>query len=171
MEKVYKKVGKRYVACGFNNIPEISDGVWFVKSDEGRSKGYSSTFWKVGNIGRPVDVVTHASLQSIEEDLSTYLVSLGKVDSKEFKEAKEIAGGYLNEPIGYYNVSASQLCSLFLRRIALHLEDGESKSWDTLQHEFRQCVVPSEIDVSTLYKFTKWLKDNGIKFRQGKNIG
>jgi len=170
MEKVYRKIGRRYVECGYNNIPDISDGIWLVRSNEG-SKGYSSAFWKVGNIERPVDIVTHAALQSIEEDLSRYLLSLGKVDSKEFKEAKEIAGGYLNEPIGYHNVSASQLCSLFLRRIALHLEDGENKSWDTLQHEFRRCVVPSEIDVSTLYKFTRWLKEHGIKFRQGKNIG
>lgn len=175
MEKVYRKVGRKYVECGYNNIPDISDGIWLVQSKPG-SKGYSSVFWKVGNVERPADVVTHAALQSIEEDLAQYLVNLGKADSKEFREAKEIAGGYLTEPIGVYNISASQLCSLLLRRIALHLEDGENMSWDTLQYKFREeCIVPHspnfDLQVHLLYQFTNWLKENNIKFRQGKNIG
>jgi len=175
MEKVYRKVGRKYISCGYNNIPDISDGIWLVQSKEG-NKSYSSVFWKVGNIERPIDITTHAALQSIEEDLSKYLINLGKADSKEFIEAKEIAGRYLTEPIGYYNISASQLCSLFLRRIALHLEDGERMNWDTLQHKFREeCIVPYssnfDLQVHLLYQFTEWLKENNIKFRQGKNIG
>lgn len=175
MEKVYRKIGKRYVECGYNNIPDISDGIWIVRSNPGR-KGQTSMFWKVGNIERPVDIVTHAALQSIEEDLAHYLLKLGDVNSTEFQEAKEIAGGYLNSSIGYTNISASQLCSLFLRRIALHLEDGENMSWDTLQYKFREetqlHTKPEFSDVvKVLYQFTKWLEDNNIKFRQGKNIG
>ena len=175
MEKVYRKIGRKYVECGYNNIPDISDGIWLVQSKPG-SKGYSSVFWKVGNIERPVDVVTHAALQSIEEDLSMYLRKLGDTDSKEYKEATELAGGYIQGPISYYNVSAADLCSLFLRRIALHLEDGENMSWDSLQFKFReetQLHTKPEFNdgVKVLYQFTDWLKENNIKFRQGKNIG
>lgn len=132
--------------------------------------------WKVGNLDRPADITTHAALQSVSDDLAQYLVNLGKADSKEFKEAQEINGDSLKWPVEYGNISASQLCSLFLRRIALSLEDGESMSWDTLQFKFReQCIVPYspnyELQVHLLYQFTNWLKDNNIKFRQGKNIG
>lgn len=175
MEKVYRKIGKRYVECGYNNIPDISDGIWLVRSNPGR-KGQTSLFWKVGNIERPVDVVTHAALQSIEEDLAHYLLKLGDENSSEYKEAVELAAGYIKRPISYHNVSAADLCSLFLRRIALHLEDGENMSWDSLQYKFREeCIVPHspnyDLQVHLLYQFTKWLEDNNIKFRQGKNIG
>lgn len=175
MEKVYRKIGKRYIECGYNNIPDISDGIWIVKSNPG-IKGQTSLFWKVGNIERPVDVVTHAALQSIEEDLAHYLLKLGDENSKEYQKAKEISAGYIRGPIGYHNVSAADLCSLFLRRIALHLENGENMSWDSLQYKFREETQlhkkPEFNDgVKVLYQFTKWLEDNNIKFRQGKNIG
>jgi hypothetical protein len=175
MEKLYRKVGRKYVEWGFGSVPEITDGIWLCQTKPG-SKSMASLVWKVGNLERPVDIVTHAALQTLEEDLAKYLINLGKSDSKEFIEAKEIAGGYLKEPIGYYNVSAGQLCSLFLRRIALYLEDGELLDWDMLQHKFRKetglHLKPEfEQGVSVLYKFTDWLKKNNIKFRQGKNIG
>jgi hypothetical protein len=175
MEKVYRKVGRKYVSCGFNSMPDMSDGIWIVKSNA-NSKSHTSLFWKVGNLDRPCDVVTHAALQSIEQDLANYLVRLGDEKSKEFAEAKDISGGYLTKPVGYYNISAGELVSLLLRRMAIHLEDGEKLSWDSLQLKFREQVLKSyapEYDdqVKTLYAFTKWLNESGVKFRQGKNIG
>ncbi len=173
MEKIYRKIGKRYVECGYN-IPDISDGIWLVRTNE-HSKGQQSLVWKVGDLKRPVDVVTHAALQSVESDLASYLGSLTDENTPEYKEAKEMYGGWLRGAIGYYNISASELVSLLLRRLAIHLEDGENLSWDTLQHKFREDVGTDTVQlmnpIEALYAFTSWLKSNNIKFRQGKNIG
>lgn len=174
-EIVYRKVGRKYVSCGYNNIPELSDGIWLIKSHDGGGS-QTSVFWRVGDMKRPVDIVTHAALQSISDDLSQYLVKLGDVNSKEYLEAKEIIGGRINGGIQYSNASASEVASLFLRRIAIHLEDGVNMSWDSLQLNFReesQLHTKQEFNdgVKVLYQFTEWLNKNGIKFRNGNNIG
>lgn len=169
MEKVYRKVGRRYVSCGYNDIPDISDGIWMVQSSPS-SKSIYSLFWRVGELNRPVDVVTQAAIQSISDDIASYLVKLGK-DGKEYDEAKELVGGYLKGHPSFVNISAGDMASLILRRIALHLEEGEKLSWDTLQYKFREEVGVDNIDVKTLNWFTEWLEKNNVKFRQGKNIG
>lgn len=175
MEKVYRKVGRKYESCGYNNTPDLSDGIWMVQSKP-HSSSMSSMIWKIGNIDRPCDVLTHAALQSISDDIAQYVVRLSDATSSEFIEAKDNSGGYIKEPIGFYNISASDITSLILRRIATHLEDGERLHWDSLQMKFRdeyQLHTKPEFNngVKVLYKFTEWLKENGIKFRQGKNIG
>lgn len=173
MEKLYRKIGKRYVECGYNT-PDISDGIWLVQSKP-YVKSQQSLLWKIGNIKRPVDVVTHAALQSVEEELANYLMRLGDETSSEFKEAKEYAGSWLLNPIKFYNISASLLVTLLLRKLAFNLEDGENLSWDTLQFKFREeCgleVIEKMSPIEALYAFTEWLKDNNVKFRQNKNIG
>lgn len=175
MEKVYRKVGKKYISCGYNNVPDLSDGIWIINS-KSNSTSMSNVAWRVGNIDRPCDITTHAALQSLEEDLSSYLLKLGDVNSQKFIQAKEDSGGWLKHPVQYGNISASHLCTLFLKRISLHLEDGERLHWDKLQYKFReetQFHTKPEFHegVKVLYKFTEWLKANNIKFRQGKNIG
>lgn len=174
METVYRKVGRKYIPVGYNNIPDMTDGIWLVKSEPGH-RSMSCMYWRVGDLKRPVDVVTHAALQSIENDLSLYLMRLGDEKSEEFKYFKDSSGGFVKEPVGFYNVSPSDLVRIMLRRMALHLEDGETKSWDTLQWEFRNSINYQEFDkltpVAGLYKFTEWLKENNVRFRQGKNIG
>jgi hypothetical protein len=173
MEKLYKKIGKRYVECGYN-YPDISDGIWLVQSKPG-SKSQQSLLWKVGDIKRPVDVVTHAALQSIEDDLANYLMRLCDETSSEFKEAKEYAGSWLLNPIKFYNISASLLVTLLLRKLSTHLEEGINLSWDDFHFKFREEIGLEKIErmspIETLYAFTKWLKDNNVKFRQNKNIG
>lgn len=174
MDTVYRKVGRKYVPCGYSSIPDISDGIWLVKSEPGR-RSMHSLFWRVGDLKRPADIVTHAALQSIENDLAIYMLKLGDEKSAEYKELKELCGDWVKSPVGFYNISPSDLVSVMLRRIALHLEDGEIMSWDTLQMKFRESIKTEELNkltpVETLYKFTEWLKANNIKFRQGKNIG
>jgi hypothetical protein len=173
MEKIYRKIGKRYVECGYN-IPDISDGIWLVQSNP-NSKSQQSLVWKVGDLKRPVDVVTHAALQSVGDDLASYLTALTNENTPEFKEIKKMYGAWVTGAIGYYNISASDLVSLLLRRLAIHLEVGEYLSWDTLQYKFREDVGTDYIQlmnpIEALYAFTSWLYDNNIKFRQGKNIG
>lgn len=154
---------------------DMTDGIWMVSSKPG-VKSMTSLYWRVGDFKRPVDIVTHAGLQMLEEDLSRYLMKLGDKDSEEFKKAKEICGGWLTEPVGYCNISASQLVSLFIRKLSEYLEEGEKIHWDTLQHQFRKetnlHIKPEFSDgVKVLYQFTEWLKANNIKFRQNNNIG
>lgn len=129
IEKVYRKVGRKYVECGYNNIPDISDGIWIVSSKP-YSKGYSSVFWRVGDLKRPVDVVTHAALQTMSDDIARYMMNLCKEESEEYKDAKEVCGGYLHGVPSFYNISAGDMASLLLRRIATHLEKVENERND-----------------------------------------
>lgn len=122
MEKLYrKKENGRYeeATMGYNH--ELSDGIWLVQNKP-TSTRVSSLFWKVGDLKRVADVTTHAALQAIEDDLIKYLQALQQEDSQEYLEAKEISGGYLRGPIGYTNISASDLCTLLLREIAKKIE-------------------------------------------------
>lgn len=173
-EKLYKKVGKRYVEVSLPEKFDMQDGVWLVQS-EPYSKSFSSLMWLVGDLKRPADITTHAAMQSIQYDVARYLVKLIEKDSKEYNEAKEILGGYFCDNIGFYGISASDLAKLILRQIALHLEDGEKLHWDMLQLKFRDDIGLDKLQhmgtISGLYAFTEWLKKNEIKFRQGKNIG
>lgn len=119
MEKMYRKLPSgRYEYIGYSGVPDISDGIWLVQNKPG-SKSTTSLIWKVGDLKRPVDIVTHASLQAISDNLVSYLMKLGDIDSNEYKEAVEIMGGYIRGPIHFANVSASDIVSLLIRQIAI----------------------------------------------------
>lgn len=121
MEKLYRKLENgRYVEAGYST-PDISDGIWVVQTKP-YSRSITSLAWKVGDLKRPVDIVTHASIQSMENELVSYLQKLSESDSKEFKEALKLCGGYLRGPVNYSNISPTDLVSLFLRQIAIHIE-------------------------------------------------
>lgn len=123
MEKLYrKKENGRYEEYTFGYNRELSDGIWLVQNNP-TSRSMSSLFWKVGDLKRVADVTTHAALQSMEDDLIKYLQALQKEDSQEYIEAKKICGGYLRGPVGYTNISASDLCTLLLREIAKKIEE------------------------------------------------
>ena len=128
MEKVYRKLPNgRYEHIGYNNTPDISNGVWLVQNGKGY-KSHSSLLWRVGDTGRVTDVITHAKLQTMNDELCTYLMNLTKSeDTPERQDAKEILGGYLRGDIGFYGISPSDLTSLFVRQIGLILEKTEGK--------------------------------------------
>lgn len=119
MEKMYRKLPSgRYEYIGYSGIPDISDGIWLVQSNSHR-RSVSSLIWKVGDLKRPVDIVTHASLQAVADNLVSYLMKLSDVESDEYKEAVEIMGGYIRGPIHFTNISASDIVSLLIRQIAI----------------------------------------------------
>lgn len=130
MEKLYRKIqkGKRtvYEDAGYDSVPDLRPGIWLVEHRPS-SRSQTSLIWRVGDLKRPVDVVTHAALQSFQHELTKYLMKLGEEGSSELQEAREMLGGFISKdkPVGYYNISAADLCSLFLRRIALELEQGQ----------------------------------------------
>lgn len=166
MEKVYRKVkkGKRYVyePYGYNNVPELTDGIWLIQHSE-HSRSQTSLIWKVGDLKRPVDIVTHASLQILEDDLSRYLLKLSDENSEEYKEAKETIGWPLNTP-PIYNVSPSAIVTLFIREIAKNLEEGTIINIDSEFHKFRDTLDYNSSDFGTevrvLYKLSDWLRNN-----------
>ena len=174
-EQLYVKVGRRYVKATMPEQYHMADGIWIVQN-KSYSIGMSSLCWKVGDLKRPADIVTHAGLQTLTDDLVTYLTNLGDDKSKDFIEAKEVSGAGLTRPVSYHNISASQLVSLFIRKIATYLEEGRDVHWDSLQYKFRDetklHTKPEwENGVKVLYQFTQWLKANNVKFRQNNNIG
>jgi hypothetical protein len=101
---------------------ELSDGLWLVQNKPS-SRSITSLFWKVGDLKKLSDVTTHAVLISLENELSDYLLKLTDENSEEFIEAKKISGGYLINPISYTNISASDLCGFFLRKLAIKIEE------------------------------------------------
>ena len=119
MEDMYRKLPSgRYEKVGYWNVPDLSDGIWLVQNKPG-SKSTTSLIWKVGDLKRPVDIVTHASLQAVADNLISYLMKLSDDQSDEFKEAVEIMGGYIRGPIHFTNISASGIVSLLIRQIAI----------------------------------------------------
>lgn len=122
MKKLYtKKENGRYEEYGFAFNREMSDGIWIVQSKPG-VVNTSSVVWKIGDLKKPTDVTTHAAIQSMGDDLASYLMKLKNEDSEELKEAKEIMGGYIRGAIQIGNISVSDLTQLFLRKIALILD-------------------------------------------------
>jgi hypothetical protein len=173
METLFRKVkkGKRtvYEPTGYGSIPDISDGIWLCQSHD-RGKSQTSLLWRVGDLKRPVDVVTHAALVAFNSELIKYLMQLGDVESEEYKDAKELLGSCLTGPVRYDNISAYDLCSLFLRKIALELEEGTPVSLGSLMFDFRNTKnIPGRDtfhhDVKLLYEFVDYLKERGVKVK------
>lgn len=122
MEDMYRKLPNgRYEKVGYCNVPDLSDGIWLVQSDQS-SRRTTSLIWKVGDLKRPVDIVTHASLQAMSDDLTRYIMKLSDIQSDEYKEAIDIMGGYIRGPIHFSNISASDIVSLLIRQIAIEHE-------------------------------------------------
>jgi hypothetical protein len=122
METLYrkKKNGRYEEVIGYTET--LSDGIWLVQTKP-YSRSLTSLLWKVGDLKRIVDVTTHAALQSYEDDLCDYLMKLTDSNSEEYKDAVETIGsGWIKGPIGYSNISARDLCILFLRQIAINIE-------------------------------------------------
>lgn len=121
MKKLYeKKENGRYAAIGYS-LPDLSDGIWLVQTKP-TSQSVTSLAWRVGDLKRPVDIVTHASLQAMEDDVSSYIRKLRSSDSEEYKEAEKLLGGYLRGAVEISGISASDLASLILRKIAIICE-------------------------------------------------
>jgi hypothetical protein len=122
MEKLYRKLSNgRYVEAGYDT-DLMSDGVWLVQTKPS-SRSVTSLVWRVGEIKRPADIVTHASLQTLESELGKYIHQLTKEDSAEYQELKKMYGDWVGGPLTIVNVTCSELASLVLRRIAIQLED------------------------------------------------
>lgn len=168
MEKLYrKKANGRYVEDSYGFNEDLSDGIWLVQTKP-HSRSVSSLLWKVGELKRPADIVTHASLQALESQLAQYLVKLSDESSEEYKEAKEICGGYMKAP-PVYNIPASDLVTLFLRKMAIELEQGTiPPSLYRVVLDFRTdskiYLEPGYIDkVDILNKFIEYLEANNYK--------
>jgi hypothetical protein len=127
MEKLYrkKKNGRYEEVIGYTDT--LSDGIWLVQTKP-YSRSLTSLVWKVGDTKRLTDVTTHAALQSYEDDLTDYLMKLTDSNSEEYKSAVEQMDGWIKGPIGYSNISARDLCILFLRQIAINIEEDETNS-------------------------------------------
>ena len=167
-EKLYKKVGNKYVEVSVGERYEMTDGIWLVQSGT-HSKSVKSLMWKVGDIKRPVDVVTHAALYSLEDKLSKYLLQLNDTSTIEWQDLKKKLQGYLNGPVGVYNISISDFIGSLLTKMAEDLEMGEKASWDRLHFKFREEVGLQKIEkmtpVELLYEFTEWAETSGITFK------
>lgn len=123
MEKLYRKKsnGRYQEVIGYTDT--LSDGIWLVQTKP-YSRSMSSLVWKVGDLKRIADITTHASIQSYEDDLTNYLMKLTDGNSEEYKEAVEqIGSGWIKGPIGYTNISGRDLCILFLRQLAINIEN------------------------------------------------
>lgn len=124
MEKLYrKKENGRYEPIGYCAGQTLEDGIWLVQSEPGITS-MTSLLWKVGEVKRPVDVVSFAAITAMADKIGRYLSNLREKDSEEYKEAENLLGGYLTGEIRYYGISPYDLASLVLRKIAFLVEES-----------------------------------------------
>lgn len=121
MEKLYrKKSNGRYESIGFNDVPDLTDGIWLVQSKPGW-KSSSNLLFRIGDVKGLVDITTHAALQAMSNDLALYVSKLQDESSDEYLDAKELLGTWLKGPISISGIASADLSSLLLRRIAFNL--------------------------------------------------
>jgi hypothetical protein len=128
METLFRKLPNgKYQAVTTNVHDSLGDGIWVVQHKD-LGKSLTSLVWLVGDLKRPADVTTHAAIQSMSSKLTRYIMQIQEPDSKEFHEAQEMLGGYLRGPVQIGNISAADITKLFLRKIALLIEDDAAKT-------------------------------------------
>jgi hypothetical protein len=128
METLFRKLPNgKYQAVTTNVHDSLGDGIWVVQHKD-LGKSLTSLVWLVGDLKRPADVTTHAAIQSMSSKLTRYIMQIQEPDSKEFHEAQEMLGGYLRGPVQIGNIGAHDLAKLFLRKIALLIEDDAAKT-------------------------------------------
>lgn len=127
METLYRKTkSNRYVPTRVAYGDGLAEGIWLVQTQP-HSKSMTNLVYLVGDLKRPVDVVTHAAIQSMRDELTRYLSNLREEESAEYLEAKKMAGGFIHGPISIYNASCSDVIQLLLRKIALIMEEQKTK--------------------------------------------
>lgn len=122
METLYRKLPNgRYVenSVGFNH--ELADGIWVVRTGS-NSKSYTSAVYLVGKTVEPTNFITHASINTMSDMLTKYLMNLKDVNSEDYQEAEDILGGFLRGPVEFYNISAHDIIHLILRKVAMHCD-------------------------------------------------
>lgn len=170
MEKIYKKVGKRYVEAGYNT-PDLVDGIWLIQTKK-HSRSLSNLVFRIGDLQSPRDIVTQGAMLSMQDELTRYIVSIGDENSQEFKDVKARLGGWVKRPIEIYNISPSDLSYLILNKISENLERTEKTEWARLMLDFRQCSNNKggikRTPEGALWDFTEWLEENGYELKQIK---
>ena len=122
MEKLYRKKENGKYECVGYDYDCLSDGVWLVQTKP-HSTSMTNLMWRVGDIKKPIDVVTHASLQTMEDKISSYLYQLTQESSNEYKELKKMYGDWVRGPLQIVNFSFCDLTSIILRQIAIQIEE------------------------------------------------
>lgn len=114
MEQLYKKVGKRYIPAGTNEL-YLSDGLWLITQNKKRM--INLTYY-IGNISTPVNLNNHAYLQQFSSDLGMFIQRLQDVNSDEYKQSKEQLGEWIRGEIKLSSISSQDLASLVLKFLA-----------------------------------------------------
>lgn len=112
MEKLYRKVGRRYVEVGYD-IPDINDGFYFTQKTKSGRRTTSVLYWLGKSPKEPVDLEFLADIMQFDNELAKYLMKLCEEDSEEFKELKE--SNNIKEPLKFYNISSYDLAQCVLR--------------------------------------------------------
>ena len=122
MEKLYRKRSNgRYESIGFNDVPDLTDGIWLVQSKPGW-KSSSNLIFRIGDVKGIADITTHAALQAMSNDLALYVSKLQDESSVEYLDAKKLLGSWIRGPISTNGIAPADLSSLLLRRIAFNLD-------------------------------------------------
>ena len=122
METLYRKLPNgRYEPVGMGTDTVLGDGIWVIKTTK-ISKSYRSVAYLVGEPKEPKDVLTHASLQSLHDKLTDYIMKLQDENSEEYSDAKDVLSGFLRGPLSLYNISPNDLSTMIIRRIAEECE-------------------------------------------------
>ena len=125
MEQLYRKVGKRYVSAGYN-MPDLSDGIWLVQSKPG-IKSISSLVYKIGDVKKPINLVTRASLFTLSDGLASFISDLTKGGTPAAEAMKERLGDWVRGDVSISGIAPYDLADEILNFIASKVEECQLK--------------------------------------------
>lgn len=127
MEEVFIKKGRKYISIGLTYENDwLRNGLWLVNSNPG-NKSITSLFWLVGETKNLTNVIDQASLIEHAPEITRYIGQLGDENSAEYKEAKEIYGGYIQGGIHVTNASRMDFVNLIFRKLSMLIEEEKRK--------------------------------------------
>lgn len=165
MEKLYKKIKSgsraRYEEVGYTNIPDITDGIWLIKSDK-LGKSYSNLVFKLGEIKNPVDVVTRCSLYSLQNEFMEYLNNIQDEHTDDFIQLRKNCSGYDFNP-AIVGISMYDFSLAVLNFLGRNLEEGVKFELSDIMWNFRKEFKLHEdkdfdAKVSILYRFIEFIQ-------------
>lgn len=121
MEKLYKKVGKKYVEVGYN-LPDIPDGFYFSQKIKNGTRTTSVNYWLGSNPQEPVELQKLVQVMQHDDALASFLNQIQDKNSDEFKKLNNDCNHKLSEATQILNISTHDLSVAILRFIFKQLK-------------------------------------------------
>lgn len=124
METYYVKKRSRYIPVGVNQGPDLFDGIWMVKSGDGR-RSMSNLVYRLSDLPQPVDMQGVVSHLIYEDSLTKFFAEFFDDGNK---NGKNLYGQ--KDDAKLYNIAVSDLSLAVLK--FLHKESEKYKKTEKI---------------------------------------